>query len=68
MLRKWLQSLGKLGGEAPTFTEIRQESFRLGSRHQGEIAKGAELELKSLDPRSRRALLLNAIILKERTA
>ena len=68
MLRKWLQALGSMGREAPSFTEIRKESFHLGNRHQGKVLEGAQLELKDLDPHSKRAALLNAVILKERTA
>ena len=66
---KWLTgSISHIGRPLPTFSEIRQESYWLGSRHNGRILEGAVSELKGLDADSRRADLLNAIILKERTA
>lgn len=68
MLQKMLKALADLSCESPSLTEIRKETFWLSSRHKGHVLEGAQLELKSLPPHSRRAQLLKAIILKERTA
>ena len=67
MLETVLRAL-RLGKRAPTFDEIRRETYWLGSRHRGEVLEGALIELRGLQPRSSRAGLLQAIILKERAA
>ncbi len=65
ILKRWARRLDR---RSPTFSEIRQETYWLGSRHKGNVLEGALLELKALDANSQRADLLRAIILKERTA
>jgi hypothetical protein len=67
-LGRMLSRLFRLDRQAPSSSEIRQESYWLGSRHQGDILAGAKRELVGLNPNSRRAALLNAIVLKERAA
>jgi len=68
MLNTLMRMLSRLGRQEPTVHEIRQEHYWLGSRHRGDILAGAKRELVGLNPNSRRADLLNAIVLRERTA
>lgn len=68
MLNVFVNALSRLGRDAPTFNEVRREVFLLGGRHQGEVLAGARKELETAEPGSRRASLLQAVILKEQTA
>ncbi len=42
--------------------EVRAESWALGSRHKGEVAAGARLELEAPGVKPARAALLKAVI------
>jgi hypothetical protein len=68
MLNAFVNALSKFGRDAPSFAEVRKEVFLLGGRHKGNVLEGARLELETAEPGSRRASLLQAVILKEKTA
>ncbi len=46
---------------------IRSETWALGSRHKGDVAAGARLELASPDIKPERAALLKAVIRRTKT-
>lgn len=68
MLHTFVNALSRLGRDAPSFNEVRKEVFLLGGRHQGQVLEGARKELAAAEPGSKRANLLQAVILKEQTA
>ena len=67
MLNAFVNALSRLGRDAPSFAEVRKEIFLLGGRHKGQVLEGARKELDAAEPGSRRANLLQAVILKEST-
>lgn len=59
---RWTALLQLIGIHHITAQEIRAETLFLGSRHQGRIVEGANLELKAPDLSAYRAALLRAVI------
>ena len=59
---RWTALLQLIGIHHITAQEIRAETLFLGDRHQGRIAEGAQLELKSPELSAYRAALLRAVI------
>lgn len=56
------QLLDRLTAPKLSTQEVRAEAWALGSRHRGEIARGAEAELRQGGLSPRRAALLKAVI------
>lgn len=56
------QILSLLGFNSITQAEVRAETWALGSRHLGEVAAGARLELKLPGLTPRRGVLLRAVL------
>jgi len=59
---RWTALLDLVGIHQITAQEIRAETLFLGSRHQGRIVEGAQLELKAPELSGRRGALLRAVI------
>ena len=59
---RWTALLDLIGIHQITAQEIRAETLFLGSRHQGRIVEGAQLELKAPELSAHRGALLRAVI------
>lgn len=59
---RWAALLELIGIHQISAQEVRAETLFLGNRHQGRIAEGAQLELKSPEISAHRVALLRAVI------